>query len=140
MSRMHDANCTMLFDFNYNSGKKSLRLPVLLLVFLFSTIEAFPWGFWAHRKINFMACFSLPPELFGFYKMHIHFLTEHAVDPDKRRHSDKAEPPRHYIDIDHYGEHAIDSLPKYWKEAVEKLTEDTLQAYGIVPWYIQTGQ
>jgi len=84
-----------------------------------------------------MACFSLPPELFGFYKKHIHFLTEHAVDPDKRRHSDKAEPPRHYIDIDHYGEHAIDSLPKYWKEAVEKLTEDTLQAYGIVPWYIQ---
>jgi len=98
--------------------------------------EASPWGFWAHKKINFMACFSLPQELFGFYKQHIHYVTEHAVDPDKRRHSDKAEAPRHYIDIDHYGEHAIDSLPKYWKDAVEKLTEDTLQSYGIVPWYI----
>lgn len=94
------------------------------------------WGFWAHKRINYMACFSLPPELFGFYKMHIEYLREHAVDPDKRRHSDKAEAPRHYIDIDHYGESAIDSLPRYWKEAVEKLSEDTLQAYGIVPWYI----
>jgi len=94
------------------------------------------WGFWAHRKINFMACFSLPPDLFAFYKQHADYLAEHAVDPDKRRHSDKAEPPRHYIDIDHYGENAIDSLPKFWKAAVEKLTEDTLQSYGIVPWYI----
>ncbi len=83
-----------------------------------------------------MACFSLPPELFGFYKKHIDYLSEHAVDPDKRRHSDKAEPPRHYIDIDHYGDFAIDSLPRFWKDAVEKLTEDTLQSYGIVPWYI----
>lgn len=83
-----------------------------------------------------MACFSLPPELFGFYKSHIVYLTEHAVDPDKRRHSDKAEPPRHYIDLDHYGEHSWDSLPHFWKDAVEKLTEDTLQSYGIVPWYI----
>lgn len=98
--------------------------------------SAMGWGFWAHRKINFMACFSLPPELFSFYKKHADYLSEHAVDPDKRRHSDKAEAPRHYIDIDHYGENAIDSLPKYWKAAVEKFTEDTLQSYGIVPWYI----
>lgn len=85
-----------------------------------------------------MACFTLPPDLFGFYKEHIDFLTEHAVDPDKRRYSDKEEPPRHYIDIDHYGVHPFDSVPMYWKKAVEKFTEDTLKSYGIVPWHIHS--
>tara|TARA_B110000459_G_scaffold84383_1_gene94635 strand:+ start:131 stop:631 length:501 start_codon:yes stop_codon:yes gene_type:complete len=28
-------------------------------------------------------------------------------------------------------------MPKRWKDAVAKFTEDTLQAYGIVPWHIQ---
>ena len=83
-----------------------------------------------------MACFTLPPEMIGFYKSHIDFLTDHAVDPDNRRYSNKAEPPRHYLDADHYGEHPFDSLPQYWKDAVAKYTEDTLNAYGIVPWYI----
>ncbi|MBP6334156.1 MAG: S1/P1 Nuclease [Bacteroidia bacterium] len=109
---------------------------MLLLVFSNLAQNAYSWGFWAHRRVNYMACFTLPPELFGFYKKHIDYITEHAVDPDKRRHSDKAEAPRHYIDIDHYGEDAIDSLPRFWKDAVAKLTEDTLNSYGIVPWYI----
>ena len=83
-----------------------------------------------------MACFTLPPEMIGFYKNHIGFITDHAVDPDNRRYSNKAEPPRHYLDADHYGEHPFDSLPKFWKDAVAKYSEDTLNAYGIVPWYI----
>jgi|TARA_B110000483_G_scaffold129466_1_gene155184 hypothetical protein len=29
-------------------------------------------------------------------------------------------------------------MPKKWSDAVEKFSEDTLLAYGIVPWYIQT--
>lgn len=107
-----------------------------LLCFLLLPSSSFSWGFWAHRRINYMACFTLPPDLFGFYKKHIAWITEHAVDPDKRRHSDKAEAPRHYIDIDHYSAGGLDSLPVYWNDAVAKLSEDTLMAYGIVPWYI----
>ena len=51
--------------------------------------------------------------------------------------------PRHYIDIDVYehlckeGETVFDIVPKRWNEAVEKFTEDTLQAYGIVPWHLE---
>ena len=41
------------------------------------------WGFFGHKRINRIAVFTLPPEMFGFYKEHIEFLTEHAVDPDK---------------------------------------------------------
>ena len=98
------------------------------------------WGFFGHKKINRMAVFTLPPELFGFYKEHIEYITEHAVDPDKRRYAVEGEAPRHYIDIDHYaveGEDPFEIVPRYWKHAVEKYSEDTLQSYGIVPWYIE---
>jgi hypothetical protein len=84
-----------------------------------------------------MAIFTLPPGMIGFYKTHIEYISEHAVDPDKRRYSNDKEAPRHYIDIDHYGKHAFDSVPKNWQQAIAKYSEDTLQAYGIVPWHIQ---
>lgn len=87
-----------------------------------------------------MAVFTLPPELFSFYKEHIEFITEHAPDPDKRRYAVKDEAARHYIDIDHYatnGEDPFEVVPRSWYKAVEKYSEDTLKAYGIVPWHIQ---
>ncbi len=95
------------------------------------------WGFYGHKRINRMAVFTLPPEMVTFYKKHIEFITNHAVDPDKRRYSVEGEAPRHYIDIDHYGQHAFDSVPKFWKQAIAKYSEDTLMAYGIVPWQIE---
>lgn len=96
------------------------------------------WGFYAHKKINRLAVYTLPPEMFGFYKYHIQYITEHAVDPDARRYVVEGEAPRHYIDIDVYGDSAIYHMPRRWYNAVEKYSEDTLQAYGIVPWHIQT--
>lgn len=120
---------------------KKLIIAFILLVlvlFLIPTKEpAYSWGFFAHRKINRMAVFTLPEEMMGFYKKHIEYITEHAVDPDRRRGMIAEEPPRHYIDIDHYGTHPFDSVPKFWKAAVKKYTEDTLKAYGIVPWHIE---
>jgi hypothetical protein len=97
-----------------------------------------PWGFYAHKRVNRYAVFTLPEELVGFYKKHIDHLTEHAVDADKRRYAIKEEAPRHYIDIDHYGENPFEIMPRKWTDAVEKFSEDTLLTYGIVPWHIQT--
>lgn len=83
-----------------------------------------------------MAVFTLPKEMFGFYKSYIDYITEHSVDADKRRHSSKGEAPRHYIDIDHYGDDALNIVPHRWDSAISLLTEDTLNAYGIVPWHV----
>lgn len=83
-----------------------------------------------------MAVFCLPEEMFGFFKKNIHYLESHAPDPDKRRYAVKGEAPRHYIDIDHYGPNPFDVVPVKWKDAIEKFSEDTLMAYGIVPWHI----
>lgn len=100
--------------------------------------QCFCWGFYAHRKINYHAVFLLPPEMMVLYKPAIGFLEEHAVDPDKRRYAVPEEGPRHYIDIDHYGNFQFDSLPRKWNDAVTKYSEDTLMAHGIVPWWLQT--
>lgn len=114
---------------------------MILIFFCFSfEKQKKKWGFFGHKQINRIAVFTLPPDMVGFYKHHIDFITEHAVDPDKRRYAVEGEAARHYIDIDHYaksGENVFDIVPKKWTAAVEKFTEDTLQAYGIVPWHIE---
>ena len=99
------------------------------------------WGFYGHKKINRLAVFTLPKGMFSFYKKNIEYITEHAVDPDKRRYAVEGEAPRHYIDIDHYHNDSLTPfqyVPRVWKKAVEKFTEDTLQAYGIVPWHVNS--
>lgn len=71
------------------------------------------------------------------YKPNINFITEHSVDPDKRRYAVKDEAPRHYIDIDYYGVYPYSALPHKWTDAVAKFSKDTLEANGIVPWHVQ---
>jgi hypothetical protein len=111
----------------------------LLSAFLsLCTLNSLPWGFFAHKKINYYAVFLLPPEMMVLYKPQIDFLAEHAVDPDMRRYAVPEEGPRHYIDIDYYGTYPYDSLPRKWNDAVAKFSEDTLNAHGIVPWWLQT--
>lgn len=117
--------------------KKYLRALFLLCLCLGSFFQAFCWGFYAHQKINYYACFLLPPEMLVLYKPNISFIEEHAIDPDKRRYAVKEEGPRHFIDIDYYGKYPFDSLPHKWKDAVAKYSEDTLQSQGIVPWHVQ---
>ena len=102
--------------------------------------QCFCWGFYAHQKINYYSVFLLPPEMMVFYKQNIDFLSEHAVDPDKRRYAVKEEGPRHYIDIDYYGTYPYNELPRIWDSAVAKYTIDTLLQNGIVPWWLQTMQ
>lgn len=97
------------------------------------------WGFYGHKRINRMAVFTLPPQMFGFYKEHIEYVTENSVNPDKRRYAVEGEAQRHFIDLDHFykpGEDPYLAMPRKWEDAVAKYTEDTLQAYGIVPWHI----
>lgn len=96
------------------------------------------WGFFGHRQINRMAVFTLPPEMIGFYKRNIEHITEHAVDPDKRRYATKHEAPRHYIDIDHWGTYPYPNVPREWTPALMQFTDvfvvtadaDTLQLFG----------
>lgn len=107
-----------------------------LKALLFAVALGSGWGFFGHESINRLAVFTLPPEMIGFYKKNIDYIVSASVNPDRRRYAVKEEAPRHYIDLDEYGDSAAWKLPKYWSRAVDSLTEDTLQRHGIVPWHI----
>src|ERR1700710_2648915 len=100
---------------------------------------AMAWGAWGHQHINRAAVFALPETMRSFFYNHIDFITEEAGVPDLRKYTinDKAEFPRHYIDMEYFGENAVDSLPRTMKEAKLKFPDSVLQKYGILPWYMQ---
>ncbi|MFT6336783.1 MAG: hypothetical protein ACJATI_003544 [Halioglobus sp.] len=95
------------------------------MIYLSSTafVSSPEWGFYGHRKINRMAVFTLPPEMMRFYKKNIEYITEHAVDPDKRRYASRHEAVRHYIDIDAWGENPFKDVPWIFDDAVMKYAE-----------------
>ena len=99
----------------------------------------FAWGVWGHKHINRAAVFALPDSMRIFYYNHIDFITEAAVVPDLRRGllNEKDEPPRHYIDLEDFGNVPLASLPKTPKEAYEKYDSNFLNKHGYLPWYIQ---
>lgn len=111
---------------------------VFAILLIFLNLPAFCWGFFGHQRINYLSVFMLPPEMMVLYKKNIVFLSEHAVDPDKRRYAVKDEGPRHYIDIDKYGTYPYPELPRKWDDAVAKFGEDSVKENGIVPWHVQT--
>ncbi len=96
------------------------------------------WGFFAHRRINRLAVLTLPPEMMVFFKQHIDWLADHATDADMRRYAVLAEGPRHYIDLDEYGEPPFAALPRTFLEALLRHTSvfgittrgDTVLLYG----------
>lgn len=94
------------------------------------------WGFYAHMRINHLAVFTLPPGINQFYKKNIRYISDHAVDPDKRRYADTAEAARHYLDVEVYEKH-IDSIPYKWEDALKKYGWTKLNQNGILPWQIQ---
>lgn len=75
------------------------------------------WGFYAHKTINRMAVFILPPEMMIFFKKHVDFISNHATDPDKRRYVVEGEAIKHFMDIDHWDLYPFEKVPPKWEEA-----------------------
>ncbi|RZL36298.1 MAG: S1/P1 Nuclease, partial [Pedobacter sp.] len=112
--------------------KRLAKLSLLIIPLLCCT----SWGFFAHRRINQLAIFTLPSDMVNFYKNANKYIIEHAVDPDKRRYIDTLEAPRHYLDVENYEEN-IDSIPEKFNDALAKYGQKKLNENGIVPWQIQ---
>lgn len=94
---------------------------VLLMVPTSADIHSNPqdWGFFAHRRINQLAVFTLPYEMLPLFKSNIEYLRVHAVDPDKRRYASVFEAIRHYIDLDIWEKTLpVDTVPKEWNRVL----------------------
>ena len=113
-----------------------MKRPFIVILLLILSLVTGSWGFFAHMRINRLAVFTLPEGMIRFYKNNITYVTEHAVDPDKRRYADTAEAARHYLDVEVY-ENNIDSIPMKWEAAVLKYGLVKLNNNGILPWQIQ---
>jgi hypothetical protein len=124
---------------NTKSMLLNVILTILTLFYSEKTLTNPPvWGFYSHSLINRLAVYSLPPEMLGFFKQNIDYVTDNAVNPDQRRYAVVGEAPRHFIDLDDYPDSVKVVLPKLnWNQAVERFTEDSLLSHGIVPWQIQ---
>ncbi len=95
------------------------------------------WGFFAHQQINRLAVFTLPAEMQPLFKKHIGYITDNAVNPDRRRYAVPDEAPRHFIDLDAYADTSVVALPRFYKDAVDRYGADSLAKHGLVPWHIQ---
>lgn len=126
---------------NYNTLLKKILLISLISCLSSNRTDAdvrknhtIPWGFYAHKRINQLAIYTLPHPIVTFYKRHLHEIENLAVLPDQRRYILDAEAARHYIDLDHY---TIDSIKNTtWKQIEQRVAVDTLTKHGIVVWHI----
>lgn len=113
-------------------------ISIALLHLFGSAVKQPNWGFFGHQRINRMAVFTLPADMMPLFKKNIEYLTEHAVDPDKRRYATRLEAFRHFIDADHWGKAPFPNLPRKWTDALLRYTDiyvvteknDTLQLAG----------
>jgi hypothetical protein len=110
-----------------------------LILFVINSNTANAWGVYGHKHIVHAAIFALPLEMGVFFYNHTDFLTEESVVPDIRKYTigDKAEFPRHYINLEAYGYTIPMAMPQTMQQATAKYPNDSLQRHGILPWYIQ---
>ncbi len=74
--------------------------------------------------------------MIGFYKANIDYLTVNATRPDSRRMVVPGEAPKHFLDVDRYGDSAEYKMPRKYADAVARYGEDSLLRHGIVPWNV----
>ncbi len=94
------------------------------------------WGFLVHRTAHQLAVYELPKPMWPFFYKNIDKLVYDAVRPDVRRNTDKTESPKHFIDLEAYGDSAAYKMPLNWDEAIAKYSKDTLLKYGYVPYQV----
>lgn len=114
-----------------------IRPTLITLSALGVALFLLSWGVIGHERINRAAVMALPKPLQTFFYNHIDFITQESTVPDLRRNvlNDKMEPPRHYFDMENFGDEA--TFPKTMDEAKLKYDEKFLTKNGILPWHIQ---
>lgn len=114
--------------------KRSVAITVALAC-LVLPIRLGAWGFTAHRFIMDRAISRLPDAIRPFYEQNRTFLIEYSIVPDLLRNLDVPdEPPRHFLDMDAYGEYPFTALPRDYDEAVRKFGRETVDKNGLLPW------
>ena len=113
-----------------------LKFRIFLFVALLPIGLIYSWGEKGHTVINKKAVELLPKEMDSF-KVWKDYLAQHASDADIRRKTDKAEAPRHFIDIDFYKEFLEGKMIENEDQLISEYGDSTVMAKGILPWTTQ---
>ena len=112
------------------------RLACGLLLGLFVQSALFAWGPAGHKWVHARALEHLPPALAAILGPHRDYLVEHSIDPDSWRETDPEEAPRHYIDLDNYGNFPFPRFTLDYEQLVRREGQDKVKANGLVLWTI----
>lgn len=117
-----------------NLKMKPRLIALFALAIGFLTLS---WGMVGHERINKAAVMALPHPLQVFFYNHIDFITQEASVPDIRKYAlnYKDENPRHYFDMESFGNPA--DFPQTLEAAKQKYDAKFLNENGILPWYIE---
>jgi hypothetical protein len=94
---------------------------------------AFPWGDKGHKLIANKAVELLKEKIKDIEKYQ-DYITEHSVDPDLRKSQDKAEGPKHYIDIDFYKEFLDGRMIQDKEQLIAIYGDSVVTKIGLLPW------
>lgn len=94
------------------------------------------WGFLVHRTVNQLAIYQLPKSMRPFFYENKDSIARNAPRPDQRRSYDTTEAPKHFIDIEAFGDSAEWKMPVNRLEAIRKYGKDSLMKYGYLPYQV----
>ncbi len=112
--------------------KNKIRGLILFTIVIVTT----GWGFLVHKTVHQLAVYELPTDIRPFFYQNMESLVANAPRPDTRRNTDSTEAPKHFIDLEMFGEKAATKMPLDWEAATEKYSKDSLLKYGYVPYHI----
>ncbi len=92
------------------------------------------WGKAGHNAVNRFAIPVLKGPLGTFYEQHTEFIEQHSMDADHAKQADRTEAPRHFLDLDAYGEYPFSELPRDRAKATARFSKKLIESRGILPW------
>ncbi|MEN9297778.1 MAG: hypothetical protein RLZZ429_91 [Bacteroidota bacterium] len=131
-------NLNLLFSRlnNMNNAMNRMKASQIGIFLVIVMIICGSWGFLVHRTIHQLAVYELPNEIRPFFYKNIEKIVADAPRPDQRRNTDSTEAPKHFIDLEMYGEDAAHNMPFDWQKAVKQYSKDSLEKYGYVPYHV----
>lgn len=111
---------------------RTILIPVLIAVLFFCS----SWGFLVHRTVNQLAVYQLPKKMRPFFYLNMRYLVHESVQPDIRRNADSSEAPKHFIDLERFGDSAAWKMPLHYEKALKKYGTKTLNRNGYVPYQV----
>lgn len=113
------------------------RIYFLIALLLSCTVSpSLGWGDRGHQYVNSLAIDLLPNSIKPFYEENRAWVVTHSIDPDLWKREYRIEAPKHFIDLDTWGNEIAQNYPSDYWLACGLLGKAAVDKNGTVPWRI----